>query len=115
MERLIGFLEGIGVPLLILSGLMSLTGLSGTEALTATLQALGPGGALGGIGTLLGFSILAYNTAESLLVKFSMRTVRAMIRKGVSPVSIRDRIRRFPVSGRLKRQLEGMLLDSLLG
>ncbi|MCI6591517.1 MAG: hypothetical protein MSH65_02430 [Spirochaetia bacterium] len=53
MDELCEKLASLGIPALVFLGAMSATGLSGAAAVTAALAALGPGGMIGGIITLL--------------------------------------------------------------
>lgn len=53
MDEICEKLASLGIPALVFLGAMSATGLSGAAAVTAALAALGPGGMIGGIITLL--------------------------------------------------------------
>lgn len=52
MEKIASRLAGFGVPALVLMVAIQASGYVGAAAITVALSALGPGGILGGIGTL---------------------------------------------------------------
>lgn len=53
MDEVCEKLASLGIPALVFLGAMSATGLSGAAAVTAALAALGPGGMIGGVISLL--------------------------------------------------------------
>lgn len=53
MDEVCEKLASMGIPALVFIGAMSATGLSGAAAVTAALAALGPGGMIGGVITLI--------------------------------------------------------------
>lgn len=53
MDEICEKLASVGIPSLVFIGAMSATGLSGAAAVTAALAALGPGGMVGGVITLI--------------------------------------------------------------
>lgn len=80
MDEICEKLAGFGIPALVFLGAMSATGLSGAAAVTAALAALGPGGMVGGIITLLAmsgvFSVISRYGYSAVMISVSKKIMQ---------------------------------------
>lgn len=111
MEKVISKVAGLGVPGLILLVAISATGLTGAAAITAALAALGPGGMIGGIATLGVISVAVSGISEYGFDQIFKGVVKALYKKGESYDSIKCKIKKYPVTKKLKRELLFILED----
>ncbi len=105
MDVMIKKIAALGVPGLILTVAIELTGLAGAAALTTALAALGPGGMIGGIMTLCIIGCIADAIAEFGFDAIAEGVVRELYARGESAESLRYVVSRYPVSRKLKNHL----------
>lgn len=105
MEKIASRLAGFGVPALVLMVAIQASGYVGAAAITVALSALGPGGILGGIGTLGVIGLVTQALAEFGLEAIFSAVVGELIRRGETKETILTKIERYPISGSLKRKL----------
>lgn len=105
MDLMIKKIAAIGVPGLILMTAIELTGLAGAAAITAALAALGPGGMIGGVLTLCFIGLVADAVAEFGFDAVAKGVLEELYKNGESKESIKEKIRKYPVSSKLKSTL----------
>ena len=99
----------IGVPALILVMSIGATGYVGAAAVTTALAALGPGGMVGGIITLL-----ASGTIVNAVTKYGIdavfnAVVKELLKKGESKENIIAKINKYPISKSQKLRMKEMV------
>lgn len=109
MDEFVRKAAGLGFPMVILLVTMATTGLTGAAAITASLALLGPGGMLGGV-IFLGMIGLA----ADMLSKFGLEALLVAIyterkKNGEPAKKLLKEIQKLPISGDLKRKLQGVL------
>ncbi|MCD4650659.1 MAG: hypothetical protein K8S56_02565 [Candidatus Cloacimonetes bacterium] len=106
MDKLVNKIVALGVPGLVLLIVISTTGYVGAVAITATLALLGgPFGMLGGLAAL-GFMVLIANGISKFgFERIFIAVVKNLYDKGESIESIRDKIKKYPLSKELKATL----------
>ena len=102
-------LAGFGVPGLVLLLAIDATGLAGAAAITAALAAIGPGGIVGGVATLVLAGLVMESIAEFGVDEIYAAVIKDLYSKGETEESIRSKIQKFWVSPKLK----ALLLDKL--
>lgn len=105
MERIVAKLAGLGVPSLIFVVAISTTGLTGAAAITAALALLGPGGIIGGIAFLVVAGLITDAIAEFGADKLLTAVVKELYFRGESKESIKEKVKKYPVSKKLKLKL----------
>lgn len=105
MERIVAKLAGLGVPSLIFVVAISTTGLTGAAAITAALALLGPGGIIGGIAFLGVAGLITDAIAEFGADKLLTAVVKELYFRGGSKESIKEKVKKYPVSKKLKLKL----------
>lgn len=107
MDEFAEKLAGIGIPALVFLGVMSGTGLAGAAAVTATLAALGPGGMIGGIATLLimggGISIITKYGYSAVMIATSKKI---MVKQNLSKEEMNKKIDKMPITKTLKARIK---------
>ena len=111
MDTVIKKVSALGVPGLVLMVAIELTGLAGAAAITAALSALGPGGMMGGIMTLCALGAIADGIAEYGFDAIAQGVVKELRNRGESKESIKEKVRRYPVSKKLKSKLYDVVED----
>lgn len=109
MDAIVSKIVGLGVPGLILITAMGATGLSGGAAITTALFALGPGGILGGIGTLGVIALISEEITQFGFDKIIESVVIELAKQGETKQSIMDKINKYPISKKLKLKLKDSL------
>lgn len=102
MDRFVDKIAGLGVSGVMFLVAMSVTGLSGTAAITAALALLEPGGMIGGIVTLGVSGIIAATIAEYGFDAIFKENMKKLYANGESKASIRAKIEKGPWSKKLK-------------
>jgi hypothetical protein len=98
LEKAISILVGLGVPGLVLAGVIAASGFAGAAAITSSLATLGgPLGMLGGIGALIGLALASRAIAEYGLPRIGPLIVDGLLSKGKSRESIAVEIQSFPL------------------
>lgn len=105
MDNIIKKVAALGVPGLVLMVAIELTGLVGGAAITAALAALGPGGMIGGVMTLCVLGCVADGIAEYGFDAIARGVLRELYCKGESKESIKAKVKKYPVSSKLKNRL----------
>ena len=105
MDNVIKKIAALGVPGLILLVSIELTGLAGAAAVTAALSALGPGGMVGGIMTLLVIGIAVDGIAEFGFDAIAKGVLRELYCKGETKESLKKKVKKYLVSSKLKTHL----------
>ncbi len=78
MDEVCEKLASLGIPALVFLGAMSATGISGAAAVTAALAALGPGGMIGGV-----ISLLMLGGVLSVISRFGYSAVMISVSKKI--------------------------------
>lgn len=109
LDEIAAKIAGIGVPALILVMAIGATGYVGAAAVTTALAALGPGGMVGGVVTLL-----ASGTIVSAVTKYGIDSVfnavvKELLKKGETKQDIINKIQKYPISKSLKLKLKEMV------
>ena len=82
------------------------TGLAGGAAITTALAALGPGGILGGIATLVIIGLISEGIAQYGVDAIFSAVIKELYRKGETKEEILRKIKKYPISKELKRKLK---------
>ena len=106
MDIIISVLAAEGIPAWILRMAMKATGLHGGARLTTALSALGPGGMIGGMVSLLAVQAVSFVLSEVAIERIYIRVVRQLCKEGYPIVDIMKTINEYPVSGQLKERLK---------
>ena len=105
MDTIVKKIAGIGVPGLVLLVALHLTGLVGAAAITTALAALGPGGMIGGIMTLIVIGAASDGIAQFGFDAIAKGVLRELYCKGETKDSLKKKIKKYPVSSKLKTHL----------
>lgn len=105
MDKFISKIAALGVPGLVLTVAISATGLAGGAAITTALAALGPGGMIGGIITLGAIGLISEALSEFGFSAVFSGVVKQLYKQGETKSSIREKIKKYPISKSLKRKL----------
>ncbi len=105
MDTIIKKIAALGVPGLVFTVAINLTGLAGAAALTAALAAVGPGGMIGGVMTLCVLGVIADAITEYGFDAIARGVIKELYRRGESKETILRKIRKYPVSSKLKSSL----------
>ncbi len=105
MDKIIKKIAALGVPGLVFTVAIQLTGLAGAAALTTALAALGPGGIVGGVMSLCLLGAIADAIAEYGFDAIARGVIKELYCRGESKESIKRKIRKYPVSSKLKSSL----------
>jgi hypothetical protein len=110
LDRFVNWLVGLGVPGLVLTVAISVSGFAGAAAITSALAALGgPLGMLGGIGVLGLFVPISRALSKHGLESIFARTIRGLQEKGMSREDIATKIESYPISRELKVKLQKLV------
>ena len=109
LDEIAAKIAGIGVPALILVMAIGATGYVGAAAVTTALAALGPGGMVGGVITLL-----ASGTILSAVTKYGIDSVfnavvKELLKKGETKQDIINKIQKYPISKSQKLKMKEMV------
>ncbi|WP_159633207.1 hypothetical protein [Erysipelothrix anatis] len=109
LDEIAAKIAAIGVPALILVMAINATGYVGAAAVTVALAALGPGGMVGGVITLL-----ASGTIVSAVTKYGIDSVfnavvKELLRRGETKQEIINKIQKYPVSKSQKLKIKEMV------
>ncbi|WP_225969314.1 hypothetical protein [Dokdonia sp. PRO95] len=106
IDNIVETISGFGVPGLILLITISVSGLAGGAALTASLAILGgPFGMLGGIGVLGVMMLISRAISKYGFEKIYYLVLKELIEKGETKESIINRIKGYPISKVMKLKL----------
>lgn len=105
MDKIVAKLAGMGVPSLIFITAISATGLTGAAAITTALAALGPGGMIGGIAFLGVSGMITSAIAEYGSEALLKGVIKELYLQGENKESIKAKIKKYPVSKKLKLTL----------
>ena len=105
MDTIIKKVAAMGVPGLVLTVAIELTGFTGAAAFTTALASLGPGGMFGGVMTLLAVAALSDLIAEYGFEKVAEGVLKELYKKGESKESIKAKVSKYPVTAKLKSKL----------
>ena len=105
LETIVSEIAGLGVPGLILATAIAATGLSGGAAIVAALAALGPGGMVGGIVTLLLSGVLVRGFTQFGTELILSEVVKELLRRGYSKESLKKQVSDYWISDALKHRL----------
>ncbi len=105
MDKIIKKIAALGVPGLVFLVAIELTGLVGAAALTTALSAIGPGGIVGGVITLLFLGAVADSIAEYGFDAIAKGVIRELYCNGESKESIKAKVSKYPISSKLKNNL----------
>lgn len=114
MDLLISALAAEGIPMWVLNLAMKATGLHGAARLTTALSALGPGGMIGGLVTLLLIQAVSAFLTEAAIDRIYARVVKQLIHDGYSAREILETIDGYPVSAYLKARLKRQVTEQLI-
>lgn len=107
MDEFAEKLAGIGIPALVFLAAMSGTGLAGAAAVTAALAALGPGGMIGGIVTLLimggGISVITKYGYSAVMIATSKKI---MVKQNLTKEEMYQKIDKMPITKNLKAHIK---------
>lgn len=109
MDKVVAKIAALGVPGLIFVVAMSATGLTGAAAITTALAALGPGGMIGGIAFLGVAGLISDALAEFGAEKILSAVVKELYLQGESKESIKAKVKKYPISKKLKLELYNVL------
>lgn len=104
-DKLIEKIAGFGVPSLVFIIAIGATGLAGAAAITTALAALGPGGMVGGVAFLLVVGLITEAISKFGLDATFSAVVKELYKKGETKDTIKGKIRKYHLSGDLKRKL----------
>ena len=105
MDKTIRSIATLGVPGLVLMAAMEFTGYAGAVAMTTALAAIGPGGMIGGVMSLVALGWISNGIAEMGFDALAKSVLKELYRKGESKETIKKKIKKYPVSKKLKRSL----------
>ena len=109
MDKIVSKIVALGVPGLILFTAIGATGYAGAAAMTTALAALGPGGMFGGVITLIAASLITDAVSEYGFEKIFGAVIKELYKGGETPEGLIDKIERYPVTKRLKRELKELV------
>jgi len=110
MDKLISKLAALGIPGLVLVGVMAFSGYAGAAAFTTALSILGgPFGMLAGMGVLALLVLLSKGLAEYGFERIYAGVIAELQRKGHSIQEIGWEIDSYPISNDLKTKLKQAL------
>ena len=108
MDELCEKLASLGIPSLVFLGAMSATGLSGAAAITAALAALGPGGMVGGVITLLlmcgSLSVITRYGYSAVMIAVSKKI---MTKNNFTKEEMNKKVEKMPITRTLKERIKG--------
>lgn len=105
MDLMIKKIAAFGVPGLVLTVAIELTGLAGAAAITAALAALGPGGMVGGVLTLCFIGLVADAITEYGFDVVAKGVLEELYKNGETKASLKEKIKKYPVTSKLKSSL----------
>jgi len=107
MDEFCEKLASLGIPSLVFLGAMSATGLSGAAAITAALAALGPGGMVGGVITLLlmcgSLSVISRYGYTAVMIGVSKKI---MAKNNLTKEEMQHKVEKMPVTRALKERIK---------
>ncbi len=108
MDELCEKLASLGIPSLVFLGAMSATGLSGAAAITAALAALGPGGMVGGVITLIlmcgSLSVITRYGYSTVMIAVSKKI---MTKNNFTKEEMYKKVEKMPITRTLKERIKG--------
>lgn len=104
-DKLVEFITALGVPGLILVGVIGGTGLVGAAATTAGLAAIGPGGMVAGVITLVAAGVIAEGLSKFTFESIFSAVLKNLYLKGETKESLFAQIDKYKISDDLKRKL----------
>lgn len=96
---------GLGVPGLVLILAINATGYAGAAAFTAALSAIGPGGMIGGVLTLIISAFLVKGLSQFGFEKVFAAVLEELKNRGESTDSIKEKIDGYPIAKGTKLKL----------
>ncbi len=105
MEKITSMIVGWGIPGLILLVAVEASGLAGAAAITVALAAIGPGGMIGGVATLVAAGLILAWLSEFGFDAIFSSVMCQLYARGESRESLIRKIERYPVSKKLKSKL----------
>ena len=110
MDEVCEKLASLGIPSLVFLGAMSATGLSGAAAVTAALAALGPGGMIGGVITLIlmcgSLSVISRYGYSAVMISVSKKI---MHKQNLTKEQMFEKVERMPVTRTLKERIKSAI------
>ena len=107
MDEVTEKLASLGIPSLVFLGAMSATGLSGAAAVTAALAALGPGGMIGGVITLIfmcgSLSVISRYGYSAIMIAV---TKKIMAKQNLTQEQVFAKIDGMPITRTLKARIK---------
>lgn len=94
LDRLVGFLVGLGIPGFILFVLATTSGLTGAAAIVAALAALGPGGMVGGLVAAGVLALISAAVAEYGFAKVLHAVLQGFLKAGTSKADLLGGLRK---------------------
>ncbi|NWJ98586.1 MAG: hypothetical protein HXX20_22780 [Chloroflexi bacterium] len=112
MDEAVEKIAALGVPGLVLIGVMSSTGLAGAAAFTSALAILGgPFGMFAGVATMGVLILISQTIAKFGAEKVGEAVVNELKAKGKTNAEILYEINKFPISKDLKLKLRYLVLS----
>lgn len=105
LDKIAAKIAGMGVPALVLMVAINATGLAGAAAITTALCALGPGGMVGGVMTLVVAGVIVDGITEWGFNTLFSAVVHQLCEDGETPESLKRKIRKYPVTKNMKNTL----------
>lgn len=106
MDKVVDKIVALGVPGLVLLVAMTASGWAGGAAIVSALATLGgPFGMLGGIGVLIVLALISRGLATYGFESLFKATVKKLINQGTSKTEIEEKVKKYPISKELKRNI----------
>lgn len=105
MDKIVSKIAALGVPGLVLTVAIGVTGLAGGAAITTALAAIGPGGMIGGLVTLGVIGLISEGISKYGVDAIFSAVVKELYRRGETKEQLKQKIKRYPISKDLKRKL----------
>lgn len=109
LDEIAAKIAAIGVPALILLLAINATGYVGAAAVTAALAALGPGGMVGGVITLLASGTIVNAVTKYGIDSVFNAVVKELLRRGETKQEIMNKIQKYPISKSQKLKIKEMV------
>ena len=110
IDKVVSKIVALGVPGLVLVGVISVSGLTGAAALVAALATLGgPFGMLGGIAALGLMVLISQALSEYGIDALSEKVIFGLLQKGLSKSNIIKQIEKYPISRESKLKLKDLV------
>ena len=112
MDKVVNALAALGVPGAIFAIVLSLAPVSGGAAIMWALAAIGPGGAIAGLGILLTVGWFSRGVADSSAEKIAIAVTKKVMKKEkLTKEQMVKRVKKYKISKNLKRRIIGYIYD----